>query len=385
MKVTITKADLSGEIAAMPSKSSAHRALICSAMSENSIKIDNLPVSKDIDATTNCLNVLKSDAENKILDCGESGSTLRFLLPIAPALGETVSFKMHGRLPERPLFPLDEQLKKHGCALKKDGDMLHVSGKLSGGIYNLPGDVSSQFVTGLLLALPLVEADSEIHINGILESKPYVDMTQDIQKKFGVYSEFKENIFYIKGNQKYTSPESFSVEGDWSNGAFWLSAGKLTLGNVKCTGLDLNSAQGDKEIINILNNLPCTVDARDIPDLIPIVSAVASVTKGTTEIINAKRLTLKESDRLLAIHTVLTELGADISRTKDGLIIKGKKELNGGEIDSLNDHRIAMMAAIISIKCKNPVTVTCAEAVKKSYPAFWEDFKTLGGKFKEEL
>jgi len=236
-----------------------------------------------------------------------------------------------------------------------------------------------------LLALPLVDTDSEIHIEGVLESKPYVDMTRDVQKKFGIVSEFNNNIFYIKGNQKYMSPESFTVEGDWSNGAFWLSAGKLTDGKVKCSALDLSSAQGDKEIINILENLPCTVDARDIPDLIPIVSAVASVTKGKTEIINAKRLTLKESDRLSAIDTVLTKLGAAIKRTEDGLIINGKETLSGGEADSFNDHRIAMMAAIIAIKCENPVSITCAEAVKKSYPAFWEDYKALGGKIKEEL
>jgi len=385
MKVTITNADLSGKIKAMPSKSSAHRALICSALSDTPIIIDNLPDSKDIDATNGCLKTLISDSSDKILDCGESGSTLRFLLPVAPALGLNATFKMHGRLPERPLFPLDEQLKTHNCTLAKDGDLLHVSGKLTGGIYNLPGDVSSQFVTGLLLALPLVDTDSEIHIEGVLESKPYVDMTRDVQKKFGIVSEFNNNIFYIKGNQKYMSPESFTVEGDWSNGAFWLSAGKLTDGKVKCSALDLSSAQGDKEIINILENLPCTVDARDIPDLIPIVSAVASVTKGKTEIINAKRLTLKESDRLSAIDTVLTKLGAAIKRTEDGLIINGKETLSGGEADSFNDHRIAMMAAIIAIKCENPVSITCAEAVKKSYPAFWEDYKALGGKIKEEL
>ncbi|MBQ7039210.1 MAG: 3-phosphoshikimate 1-carboxyvinyltransferase [Clostridia bacterium] len=385
MKVTITKADLKGSIKAMPSKSSAHRALICSELAENPIKIDNLPNSKDIEATSSCLKALNSADELKILDCGESGSTLRFLLPVAPALKKNVTFKMHGRLPERPLFPLDKQLENHGCTLKKDGDLLHVSGKLTGGIFNLPGDVSSQFVTGLLLALPLLDEDSEIHIEGVLESKPYVDMTADVQKKFGVYSKFKDNIFYIKGNQKYSSPKNFTVEGDWSNGAFWLSAGKLTAGKVECTGLDPLSAQGDKEIINILKNLPCTVDARDIPDLIPIVSAVASVTKGETRIINAKRLTLKESDRLLAIYNVLSELGADISRTADGLIINGKEKLMGSVIDSYNDHRIAMMAAIIAIKCEGPVTITLAEAVKKSYPLFWEDYKALGGKIKEEL
>lgn len=385
MKVTVTKGDLSGTIEAIPSKSVAHRALICAALSDNPIHIDNLPNSKDIEATCECIQKLLSNSESKILDCGESGSTLRFLLPVVCALGKECTFKMHGRLPERPLYPLDEQMKIHGCSLKKEGDMLYVSGKLKGGIYNIPGDVSSQFVTGLLLALPLAEENSEIHISGILESKPYTDITRDIQQKFGVFSEFKDNTFYIKGNQKYISPEFFSVEGDWSNGAFWLSADALTGGKVSCTNLNTSSAQGDKEIVKILNSLPCTVDARDIPDLIPIVSAVASVTAGMTKIINAKRLTLKESDRLLAIDTVLSELGADITRTDDGLIINGKSELTGGTVDSHNDHRIAMMAAIIAIKCQNPVTITRAESVNKSYPEFWDDYKALGGKIKEEI
>lgn len=383
MKVTITKADLCGEINAIPSKSCAHRALICSALSENSAQILNLPDSKDIEATINCLKSLIADSQEA--DCGESGSTLRFLMPLVPALKKNITFIMHGRLPERPLFPLDRELQNHGCISEKNGNRLHVSGNLTGGIYKLPGNVSSQYITGLLLALPLLNQDSEIHIDGVLESEPYIKMTTDIQKKFGVETEFKNNIFYVKGNQKYVAPENFTVEGDWSNGAFWLSAEKLTHGKIKCHGLDASSSQGDKEIVNILQNLPCTVDARNIPDLVPIISAVASVTKGTTTIVNAKRLELKESNRLEAIDTVLKALGADITKTDDGLIINGKEILNGGTVDSFNDHRIAMMAAIAAIKCSDAVIVTNAEAVKKSYPAFWHDYKALGGKIKEEL
>lgn len=386
MKVTITKSELSGEINAIPSKSSAHRALICAALSDNLISIQNLPNSKDIKATITCINKLKSDLETtKVLDCGESGSTLRFLLPVVLALGKPCVFKMHGRLPQRPLNPLDEQLRNHGCMIKKENDLLYVSGNLNGGVFELSGDVSSQFVTGLLLALPLVQEDSEIHISGVLESKPYVDITRSIQEKFGVYSEYKNNVFYIRGNQKYTAPENFTVEGDWSNAAFWLAYGKLSMGKVSVTGLDFSSAQGDKEIVNVLENLPCTVDARNIPDLIPIISAVASVTEGTTKIINAKRLALKESNRLLAIYKTLKALGADIKIHDDGFEIFGKEELCGGTVDSYNDHRIAMMAAIIAAKCKNPVVITKAEAVEKSYPAFWKDYEKLGGKIKEEL
>lgn len=383
MKVIIKPSDLRGTVNAIPSKSSAHRALICSALSGNPISIQNLPDSKDIQATLNCIEAL--NPEISFADCGESGSTLRFMLPVFCALQKNVTLRMHGRLPERPLFPLDTQLENHGCILKRDGEFLHISGKLTGGDFTLPGNVSSQYITGLLLALPLLEQNSKIHIEGVLESEPYVNITTDIQKKFGIYSEFKDNVFCIKGNQKYVSPHSFTVEGDWSCGAFFIAAGHLTNGRVECTGLDLSSFQGDKEITEILQNLPCTVDARNIPDLVPVISAVASVTKGRTRIINAKRLLLKESDRLSSVECVLKTLGADISKTDDGLVINGKEYLNGGTVDSFNDHRIAMMAAVAAIKCMDSVTVTNAEAVQKSYPAFWKDYKALGGKLKEEL
>ncbi|MBQ2967152.1 MAG: 3-phosphoshikimate 1-carboxyvinyltransferase [Clostridia bacterium] len=397
MNVTITPSQLFGTVNAIPSKSVAHRILICAALSNEKTVVHNLFSSKDILATKACLSALGCDFEEEfvipgkkkgsgVLNCCESGSTLRFMLPVALALGGEFSFEMAGRLPERPLSPLYELLQAHGCTLSKQGkNPLKVSGKLMPGIFEIAGNISSQFITGLLLALPLLESDSEIRIVGELESKPYVDITRNVQSLFGIQSCFKNNTFYVKGNQRYVSPGEITVEGDWSNAAFWHCADVLSKKQVECIGLNENSVQGDKEIVSITHNLPCTVCAKDIPDLIPIIAAVASVTAGQTIITDAKRLIIKESNRLKTIENVLTALGADITLTEDGMIINGKESLSGGTVDSFNDHRIAMMAAIASIKCKEAITITNAEAVQKSYPHFWNDFKALGGIIKEEL
>jgi len=391
MNVTITPRNLSGKIEAIPSKSVAHRALICAALSQKETKINNLFSSLDILATKECISALGVKMEDDtvypvekikraILPCNESGSTLRFMLPVALALGGEFEFDMRGRLKDRPLSPLYEELENHGCTLSPQGENpLKASGKLESGIYNLPGNVSSQFITGLLLALPILEGDSEIRISGVLESAPYVDITRDVQSKFSVTSKFENNTFYIKGNQKYISPGEFTVEGDWSNAAFWFSANELSEKEVLCTGVDFASAQGDKEIVNILKNLPCKVDAKNIPDLIPIVCAVAALKEGTTTIFGAERLAIKESNRLVAICDTLKTLGADITAAADGMTINGKNKLSGGKVNSFNDHRIVMMAAIASIKCESAVEIIGAEAANKSYPAFFEDFKKLGG------
>lgn len=398
MNITITPSDLCGSVPAIPSKSVAHRALICAALADKPTELQNLFSSKDILATQTCLAALGAVcAENGtvqpidapksgVLNCFESGSTLRFMLPVALALGGNFSFQMAGRLPSRPLSPLYELLQAHGCTLSAQGTSpLTASGKLTPGTFEIPGNVSSQFISGLLLALPLLEADSRIQIIGTLESAPYVEITRSVQQAFGVTSRFENNCFSIKGNQRYASPGTFFVEGDWSNAAFWFCADRISKSAVTCTGLNPNSAQGDKAVLSVLNNLPCTIDAKDIPDLIPALSAAAAVTSGTTVVKNAERLIIKESNRLESVCTVLSALGADIQTTKDGLIIHGKSRLSGGTADSFNDHRIAMMAAIASIACENPVTITNAEAVSKSYPHFWEDFKGLGGRIKEEL
>lgn len=402
MNITIFPNDaLCGTLKAVPSKSFAHRALICAALADNPTKLNNLFYSEDILATIDCLTALGARFENGTvypiernnkasmpceLNCRESGSTLRFMLPLSLALGGNFQFKMAGRLPNRPLEPLYGELVKMGCTLGKQGENpFCASGKLKRGIYTLPGNVSSQFITGLLLSLPLLDGDSEIRIEGKLESAPYVAITRSVLQNFGIKIEFENNTFFVSGGQVFHSPEDYTIEGDWSNAAFWLCADKLSSGKITCAGLNKLSVQGDRQIIDILNRMPCEIDASDIPDLIPVISAVAAVTEGKTVIYNAKRLIIKESNRLKAIFELLSALGADITLTDDGLIICGKPYLNGGTVDSFNDHRMAMTAAIASLKCKNQVTVTRAEAVKKSYPDFWNDFKALGGNIKEEL
>ncbi len=402
MNMTIFPNDaLCGTLKAVPSKSFAHRALICAALADKPTKLDNLFYSEDILATIDCLTALGARFEkgtvypienrNKTstlcgLNCRESGSTLRFMLPLSLALGGDFQFQMAGRLPNRPLEPLYSELIRNGCTLGKQGENpFFASGKLKSGTYTLPGNVSSQFITGLLLSLPLLDGDSEIHIEGKLESAPYIAVTRSVLQSFGIKTAYENNTFFVSGGQTFRSPENYTIEGDWSNAAFWLCADKLSSGKITCAGLNEFSVQGDRQIVDILKRLPSEIDASDIPDLIPVLSAVAAVTEGKTVIYNAKRLIIKESNRLKAIYGLLSKLGADITLTDDGLIICGKPQLNGGTVDSFNDHRMAMTAAIASLKCKNQVTVTRAEAVKKSYPDFWNDFKALGGNIKEEL
>jgi 3-phosphoshikimate 1-carboxyvinyltransferase len=352
------------------------------------------PVKKEIENTS---------AE---LDCGESGSTLRFLLPVCGALGSRASFNMEGRLPSRPLSGLYEEMTAHGCTLSAPGSSpLTCEGKLKSGNFSLPGNISSQFISGLLFALPLLEGDSNIRVTGVLESRPYIDMTLSALDLFNVKIEETENqTFHVKGGQSYQSPGTIYAEGDWSNAAFWLSAGAVGAGSVTCTGLDINSCQGDRAITELLARFGARVsreddkvtvssgelrgidiDAADTPDLVPVLAAVASVARGETVIRNAGRLRIKESDRLRTVAAVLSSLGANIAETGDGLIIQGQKTLSGGETESFGDHRIAMTAAVLSSACSGQVVIKNAEAVNKSYPGFFEDFKTaLGGLWERE-
>jgi len=428
MNIQIIKPIQGGTIKAIASKSQAHRFLICAAFcgaagtnSETFIACESR--SEDINATARCLEALgaivkyspggflvspisqrlKQGPEFSVLDCGESGSTLRFLLPVCGALGCRVSFIMGGRLPARPLSALYDEMVSHGCTLSEPGSSpLNCEGQLQSGTYVLPGNVSSQYVSGLLFALPLLPTESIIRVTGVLESRPYVDMTLETLRVFdiSVFEDTGQN-FRIPGGQTGTSPGNISVEGDWSNAAFWLSAGAIGPNEITCTSLNPDSRQGDRAIIELLarfgakvtvNNtryFSCTVapgklrgidiDAENTPDLVPVLAAVASVAEGKTTIRKAGRLRIKESDRLRAITAVLSSLGADITETEDGLIITGKKKLSGGEIDSYGDHRIAMTAAILSSVCSSGVLIKNAEAVNKSYPGFFEDFTALGG------
>lgn len=391
MTISLPCGPISGTVRAISSKSAAHRLMICAALADAPTRLHCETTSKDIAATAQCLAALAAGEMD--LCCGESGSTLRFLLPVAAALGKTVEFEMQGRLPQRPLAPLDAQLMAHGVVLTRPTpNRLRVQGQLTPGDYTLPGDVSSQYISGLLFALPLLHGPSTLTITGPVQSAPYISMTLDALAQFGVHPR-REGSRFIIDPTPYRSPGEVTVEGDWSNAAFWLCAGAVS-GPVTVTGLDRKSLQGDREILEILRRFGATVeqtedcvtafpgalhgievDAGAIPDLIPAVSIVASVARGTTKITNAARLRLKESDRLKTVAAMLSSLGSSVEELPDGLVIEGGKPLSGGRVESFNDHRIAMAAGIASALC--PVTVTGAEAVEKSYPMFWEEVKKL--------
>jgi 3-phosphoshikimate 1-carboxyvinyltransferase len=423
MNIKIIRPALGGTIPAIASKSMAHRFLICAALAASETELVCSGTSNDIDATVRCLRALGADIaySNGVfhvspiprpvigaytLDVGESGSTLRFMLPVVCALGADASFRMGGRLPSRPLSPLYEELVSHGCILSSQGTSpLTASGRLTSGTYTLAGNVSSQFISGLMFALPLLDGDSQIDIVGELESKPYVDMTADALRMFGISIRLDRRASYkISGNQRYIAPKSVAVEGDWSNAAFWLSLGAVTGQGITVTNLEPTSLQGDKSIADLLERFgACVVrsgtsvtvtrgrlrgvdiDAGNIPDLVPVIAAVASVSQGKTTIFNAGRLRIKESDRLETVTETLQSLGADIIETADGLVITGRQRLNGGTVDSRGDHRIAMAAAVAAAVCEGPVTINNADAVNKSYPGFFRDHAALGGRVKEVL
>ncbi|MDR0464710.1 MAG: 3-phosphoshikimate 1-carboxyvinyltransferase [Treponema sp.] len=418
MDVKILPKLLGGSVKAIPSKSQAHRALICAALADKTVNIECDSESKDIAATIACLSALGADIRRKqggyivqplnreyidsaavTLPCSESGSTFRFLLPVVCALGRKASFILEGRLSQRPLSPLYEELLRHGCLLSVQGvNPFAAEGKLAPGIYSLDAGVSSQFISGLLFALPLLDKNSELRLCGKIESFPYIELTMSMLDSFNIKIEYKDGVFLIPGGQTYSSAGAIHVEGDWSNAAFWLTAGALGESSVTCTGLDLQSRQGDCAITDILAQFGAQaeksggsvtvsggklrgieIDAHDIPDLVPILAAAAAAAEGTTVIRNAERLRGKESDRLAAISSVLNGLGADVRVTEDGLIIKGGSSLTGGKVSSWGDHRIAMAASIASVLCKEPVVIQGAEAVNKSYPGFFDDFRLLGG------
>ena len=404
---------LGGQIAAIASKSQAHRLLICAALADQATGLSCAELSKDIEATAACLTALCADISYQNAgyhveprekaavcrcDCGESGSTLRFLLPVAAALGVETTFVLHGRLPERPLSPLWEELEAHGCTLSRPtADTVRCAGRLTGGTYRMAGNVSSQFISGLLFALPLTGEESNIMLTSPLESADYVRMTLAALRTFGVTVEESEHGWHIPAGQCYRSCGSAKVEGDWSNAAFWLTAGAIS-GEMTVTGLTPDSPQGDRRIAGLLARFGAEVawrdntvtvrprrlrgidiDARDIPDLVPPLALAAACAEGTTRIYGAERLRIKESDRLQSVAGALNALGAAVEILPDGLLIHGEA-LTGGTVDSQNDHRIAMLAAIASCVCAKPVTLHGAEAVQKSYPRFWADFEKLQAK-----
>lgn len=405
MNVTITPTLLHGSVTPPPSKSQAHRLLLAAALADGTSTLSNVAFSQDIQATVRCLEALgaavrqegdrlavtglagQTDSGEQLpeLDCGESGSTLRFLIPVALAVRGGGVFTGHGRLMERPQEPYFDIFREKDISYEQRDGTLTVKGQLTPGVYTLPGNVSSQFVTGLLYALPLPPGDSEIHLTTPLESADYVYMTMEALKEFGVAVEYDgDRIFRVPGNQTGYSAD-MTVEADWSNAAFWYAAAYLD-SKLDIQGLNYQSAQGDACIGRLYWTLAkpgeAEIDVSGCPDLVPPLAAMAALRGAgqVTRLVNAARLRIKESDRLSTVTEVLTALGAEVEEHPDHLVIVGKDSLPGGvTVSGHNDHRIAMMAAIAATNCAAPVTIAGAECVRKSYPSFWDEYARLGG------
>jgi len=397
MDITIQPRKLQGRITAIPSKSQAHRLLICAAFADRPTILRCPETNRDITATAECLRALGASVartadgytvrpieklpERAELPCCESGSTLRFLLPIVGALGVDTTFRMEGRLPERPLSPLWEEMERMGCTLSRPtSDTIRCTGKLRSGHYTIDGGISSQFITGLLYALSLIPGGGRLEITGKIESRPYIEMTRKAMKTFGVSTE--NNI--LTGQDHYISPGCMTVEGDWSNGAFFLAAQALGSA-ITVDNLDPTSPQGDRVVADLLPRLekPLTIDAADIPDLVPVLAVAAAAKEGAV-FTSIARLRIKESDRVAAVIAMLKALGGRAHADADTLTVEAAA-LTGGTVDARNDHRIAMAAAIAATVCTKPVTILGAQCTEKSYPTFWEEYKRLGGLYEQHL
>ncbi|MCI8440395.1 MAG: 3-phosphoshikimate 1-carboxyvinyltransferase [Oscillospiraceae bacterium] len=388
MNLTIMPTLLSGTVAPPPSKSQAHRYLIAAALAGEGSVIENLADSQDIQATRWCMKTMMTSCRRIAeFNCLESGSTLRFLIPIALALRGGGRFTGHGRLMERPQQPYFDLFDEKGIRYELKNGFLTVEGQLTPGAFRLPGNVSSQFVTGLLYALPLLAGDSRIVLTTDLESRSYVDMTLEALSAFGVTAAWEDSrTLAVPGGQSYI-PATVRVEGDWSQAAFWFAA--ISLGSrLEIEGLQQLSAQGDRVIRDHFVRLTppgdVDIDLSGCPDLAPPLAAMAVLRRGDTRLLNAGRLRLKESDRLTSITAALGALGASIEEQPDSLIVHGVETLAGGcTVDCWNDHRIAMMTAIAATRCEKPVALLGAECVAKSYPDFWRDYQMLGGEIRE--
>lgn len=404
-----------GTVNVPPSKSDVHRAIICAAMANGVSRISPVALSNDIKATIGCIKALGADAvlENNVLtvdgtnmyknktallDCGESGSTLRFFIPIAAVGNINATFVGKGKLPQRPIGIFTEALPKAGTVCKTEGGLpLEIKGQLKSGIFKIPGNVSSQFITGLLLALPILEGDSEIELTSPLESVGYIAMTIRTMKQFGVNIQATEKGWHIKGGQSYKTCD-YTTDGDWSQAAFFMVLGAVS-GKVTVKGVAKDSTQGDKKCAEILARFGAkvtqldnevtvekgelkaiTIDASQIPDLVPVLSVCAAFAEGTTRIINAERLRIKECDRLKATAELLNNLGGKVKELSDGLEITGVSSLKGGNVNGYNDHRIVMSAAVCAARSDEDITATFAMSINKSYPDFYIDYNSIGGK-----
>ncbi len=412
MKVFISPSPLFGTVSAPPSKSAGHRSLICAALSDGAVTVKNLGESNDITATVNALTALgasfkrdgitatltpvKRNNKHLTIDFLESGSTARFIIPVAAALGcDNITFIGRGRLPERPFDTIVKALRQNGVSCSSDTLPMTVSGQLKSGRFTLPGDISSQYISGLLLALSIVDGESEIVLTTPLQSKNYVLMTVNELQHFGAEIEEFENGFKVHGKASLKACNR-TVEGDWSQAAFHLVGGAVG-GKVTVNGIDLDSLQGDKEIVDILRRFGAEIsvgnngvtaeksalkgikiDASQIPDLVPILAVLASFAEGETVIHNAERLRIKESDRLLETALRLRAFGIEVTETDDGLKILGGRPI-GADIASANDHRIVMAFSVMAAYSKGTSSIENAEAINKSYPLFFKDFTSLGG------
>ncbi len=417
MRVIITPNKLKGDVVIPPSKSLSHRAIIAAGLARGESKISNIIYSKDILATISAMRSLgveikefddyliikgnKLKRVNDVIDANESGSTIRFIIPIALTVDEKITFVGHNNLVNRPLDTYFEIFDEQNISYNKPDDCylpLKCSGALKAGEYRIRGDISSQFITGLLYSLPLLDGESKLIITTPLESLGYIDLTIDILKMFGIKiinNDYKE--FIIEGNQEY-KPCDYEIEGDFSQAAFFLVADTLGA-NISLKAMNVNSNQGDKKIIddiksmdgkiefkdNILKALPsktkgAVLDFKQTPDLGPALSVLAVNSKGTTEFVNAGRLRIKECDRISCVKDELEKLGAQIVENPDGMTILGPNVIEGGVLDPHNDHRLRMAFSMLCQISKGDIKIINAECVKKSYPHFFKDLESIGGK-----
>lgn len=404
----------SGVFTPPSSKSDAHRKLISAALTASACRIGCADVSDDLRATADCLRALganvsetaagfrcegpveKERPDEAGLDCGESGTTFRLLLPVCAALGRKAVFRLRGRLPSRPHGDLIKELSAHGATVVRDGDRVKAGGRLVSGRYEIPGNISSQFISGLLFALPLLNGDSELNVTGNMLSAPYVAMTERTLGESGIIFEKNNGAYFIPGNQSFHSPAKMTAEPDWSGAAAMLCMGAFSETGIGCGSLPERSAQGDKAVLDVLRAFGAnvvrhgdevtvsrgrlsgqTVDASQIPDLVPVIAALAAGANGKTVIRNASRLRLKETDRLKTVTDALNALGADVRETEDGLAIRGQNRIRGGKTSSFGDHRIAMACAVASQFSISPVLIENESCVSKSFPSFWEQFNRL--------
>ncbi len=431
----VGNAPLRGQVACIASKSYGHRILLGAALARvtggrvPSVGLHN--TSEDLAATRRVLSALLADETGAPLDCGESGTTLRLMVPVAAALQgraagllsgrvQDISFTGQGQLMKRPMGPLMEAMETHGVKLMQDGEILHCVGRMTPGDYSIAANVSSQYISGLLFALPLLAGDSTLTLQGPVASRGYIEMTLDVLSRFGIEIRTEETgaagepvRFRIPGEQVYSGPAHMDVEGDWSNAAFWLAAGAIGGGPLTVTNLNLQSLQGDRAILEILRAFGAqvqtdaaagsvtvsreqplhgiTVDVEQIPDLAPVLAVVAATAEGTSRLLGAARLRLKESDRLRTTAALVQALGGRAEEGEDSLTVYGlqpgqpgeadgaslEKPLSGGTVDGAGDHRIVMGAAVAAAACRTPVRILGAEAVNKSYPGFFEEREKL--------